>query len=116
MTQMEAPASAQVNANIWTAASPLKAEFGMMPFLIVSAVRAPTVMAPSISNMVPKTMACRYEMEREETLVAQALATSSADISKKQVLTEGNKSHRNDVLAPLLKASSMAKKVPITKT
>lgn len=27
--------------------------------------------------MVPKIMACRYETDRDETLVAQALATSS---------------------------------------
>ncbi len=47
-----------------------------MPFLIVSAVLAPTVMAPSISKMVPKIMACRYEMDLDETLVAQVFATS----------------------------------------
>ena len=59
MTHEEAAASAQVNASIWTPALLRKAELGMMPFLIVSAVRAPTVMAPSISNMVPNTIACR---------------------------------------------------------
>ncbi len=50
---------------------------GMILFLMVEAVRAPTVMAPSISKMAPKTIACRYVMDREETLVAQLLATSS---------------------------------------
>jgi hypothetical protein len=59
ITHEEAAASAMVNANIWTPASPLKAALGMIPFLIVSAVRAPTVMAPSISKMVPSTMAWR---------------------------------------------------------
>jgi hypothetical protein len=29
----------------------------MIPFLMVSAVLAPTVMAPSISNIVPSTIA-----------------------------------------------------------
>jgi hypothetical protein len=48
-----------------------------MLFLMVSAVRAPTVMAPTISKMVPRTMAWRYETEREDTDVAHALATSS---------------------------------------
>ena len=48
-----------------------------MPFLMVSAVRAPTRMAPSNSKIVPKTMACLYEIDLEDTLVAQALATSS---------------------------------------
>ncbi len=48
-----------------------------MPFLIVSAVRAPTVIAPSISNIVPKIIACLYEIDLEETLVAQAFASSS---------------------------------------
>lgn len=32
--------------------------------------------------MVPKTMACRYEMEREDTLVAQEFATSSTEVRK----------------------------------
>ena len=49
-----------------------------MPFLMVSAVREPTVMAPSISKMVPRTIACLYEMDLDETLVAQEFATSSA--------------------------------------
>lgn len=38
-------------------------------------------MAPSISKTVPNTMACRYETDRDETLVAQAFATSSTSIS-----------------------------------
>lgn len=45
--------------------------------------------------MVPRTMACRYEMDLDETEVAQAFATS---------------------LAPLLYASIKAKKVPMAKT
>lgn len=49
----------------------------MIPFLMVSAVLAPTVIAPSISNIVPNTIACLYEIDLEETLVAQAFATSS---------------------------------------
>lgn len=87
MTHDEAAARAQVKASIWTPASPRNAEFyttrpdaemwsaksqaikkrrlkkgaltGMMPFLIVSAVLAPTRMAPSISKIVPSTMAQR---------------------------------------------------------
>ncbi len=77
MTHEEAAARAQVNASIWTPASPLNAELGMIPFLIVSAVRAPTVIAPSISNIVPNIIACLYEIDLDETLVAQAFATSS---------------------------------------
>jgi hypothetical protein len=48
-----------------------------MPFLIVEAVRAPTAKAPVISKIKHRTMACRYVTEREDTEVAQALATSS---------------------------------------
>ena len=79
MTHEEAAASAQVNASIWTPALLRKAELGTIPFLIVSAVRAPTVMAPSISNMVPNIIACLYEMDLDETLVAQEFATSSIE-------------------------------------
>ncbi len=78
MTHDDAAARAQVKASICTPALPRKASLGMMPFLMVSAVRAPTVMAPSISKMVPNTMAWRYEMDRDDTDVAQELATSSA--------------------------------------
>lgn len=49
-----------------------------MLFLIVSAVRDPTVSAPSSSKTVARTIAHRYEIDLEETEVAQALATSSA--------------------------------------
>lgn len=49
----------------------------MIPFLMVSAVLAPTVIAPNISNMVPNIMACLYVIDLDETLVAQAFATSS---------------------------------------
>jgi hypothetical protein len=77
MTHEEAAAKAQVKASICTPAFPWKAVLGMMPFLIVSAVRAPTVIAPNISNMVPNIIACLYEIDLEETLVAQAFATSS---------------------------------------
>jgi hypothetical protein len=66
-----------VNASIWIPASPRKADVGMIPFLIVSAVRAPTVIAPNISKTVPNTIACLYVMDLDETLVAQAFATSS---------------------------------------
>lgn len=59
MTHEEAAARAQVNASIWTPAFPWNAELGMMPFLMVSAVRAPTKIAPNISNIVPSIMACR---------------------------------------------------------
>lgn len=48
-----------------------------IPFLIVDAVRAPTAKAPVISKTKHKSMACRYVTEREDTEVAQALATSS---------------------------------------
>lgn len=89
ITQEEAAASAHVNASICTPAFPWNASFGMIPFLIVSAVRAPTVMAPSISKIVPKIMACRYVMEREETLVAQALATSSVYVSIPGLVMDG---------------------------
>lgn len=58
MTQIAAPAEAQVNARSWTGALSLKAEMGIIPFLIVEAVRAPTVRAPVISNMRHRTIAC----------------------------------------------------------
>jgi hypothetical protein len=53
MTHVEAPARAQVKASICTPASPRKEALGMIPFLIVSAVLAPTRIAPSISKIVP---------------------------------------------------------------
>ena len=59
MTQEDAAARAMVKASIWIEASLRKAEGGMIPFLMVSAVRAPTVSAPSISNTVPRIMAQR---------------------------------------------------------
>ena len=99
MTHEEAAASAQVNASIWTPALSRKAELGMMPFLIVSAVRAPTVIAPSISNMVPNIIACLYEMDLDETLVAQAFATSSIKLISYPYHTEAGLSYS---LAPLL--------------
>lgn len=52
----------------------------MMPFLIVEAVRAPTARAPRSSKIQQRTMAPRYVTERDETLVAQALATSSVKV------------------------------------
>ena len=48
-----------------------------MPFLMVEAVLAPTVSAPVTSKIRQRIMACWYVTEREETLVAQAFATSS---------------------------------------
>lgn len=48
-----------------------------IPFLIVEAVRAPTAKAPVISKTKHRSMACRYVTDREDTEVAQALATSS---------------------------------------
>jgi hypothetical protein len=48
-----------------------------IPFLIVEAVRAPTAKAPVISKIKHKIIACLYVTEREDTEVAQALATSS---------------------------------------
>jgi len=48
-----------------------------IPFLIVEAVRAPTARAPVISKTKHRAMACRYVTDREDTDVAQALATSS---------------------------------------
>ena len=97
MTQVAAPAAAQANASNCTPALPLNALRGILvpvrtcvvtvaslhgepayiPFLIVSAVRAPTAKAPVNSKHRQSTMACRYVTEREETDVAQALATSS---------------------------------------
>ena len=77
MTQVAAPADAQVNARSWTGALPLNAAMGMMPFLMVDAVLAPTVRAPVTSKIRQRTMACWYVTEREETLVAHAFATSS---------------------------------------
>jgi hypothetical protein len=61
-------------------------------------------------------------MERDETLVAQAFATSSIKIN--QFFFPIQKSGSEDAglraaiysLAPLLKASSRAKKVPMAKT
>jgi len=96
MTQMAAPAEAQAKARSWTSASSLNALIGILllillaeivyagmcestniPFLIVEAVRAPTAKAPVISKTKHRIMACRYVTDREETEVAQALATSS---------------------------------------
>jgi hypothetical protein len=54
MTQMEAPAAAQVKARSWTGALPWKALRGMIPFLMVEAVLAPTASAPVISNIKHK--------------------------------------------------------------
>ena len=82
MTQDEAAARAHANASIWTPALPWKAELGMIPFLMVSAVLAPTVMAPRSSKMVARTMAHLYEMDLEETLVAHEFATSSVGASE----------------------------------
>ena len=59
MTQVDAAARAQVKASIWTPASPLNEALGMIPFLIVSAVLAPTRIAPNISKIVPKIIAHR---------------------------------------------------------
>lgn len=80
MTQMEAPAAAQVNASSCTPALSLKAEIGMIPLRMVEAVRAPTVRAPVISKIRQRTMACWYVTERDETLVAHAFATSLAPL------------------------------------
>jgi hypothetical protein len=79
MTQIAAPADAQVKARSWTPALSLKAEMGMMPFLIVDAVLAPTARAPVISKIRQRIIACRYVTDRDDTLVAQALATSSGE-------------------------------------
>ena len=80
MTQEEAAARAHAKASICTPALPWKAEFGIIPFLMVSAVLAPTVMAPSSSKMVARTMAHLYEMDLEDTLVAHEFATSSGRV------------------------------------
>ena len=77
MTQIAAPAEAQVKAKSCTGALSLNAEIGMIPFLIVEAVLAPTARAPVISNARQRSIACRYVTERDDTLVAHALATSS---------------------------------------
>jgi hypothetical protein len=77
MTQEEAAATAQVNASIWTPELPLKASTAIIPSLMVSAVRDPTVHAPRISNIVANTIAILYDTDLEETLVAHAFATSS---------------------------------------
>lgn len=45
--------------------------------LLAGETRRELTMAPTISNIVPSTMACLYVMDLDETLVAQALATSS---------------------------------------
>ena len=87
ITQMEAPAEEQAKASSWTPALSPKAWLGMMPFLMVEAVLAPTARAPVISKMVHKIMACLYVTDRDETLVAQALATSSTS-SKKRWLVQ----------------------------
>lgn len=54
----------------------------MIPFLIVPATRAPTVTAPRNSNMAAPMMACLKVRERDETEVAQELATSSIGSEK----------------------------------
>jgi hypothetical protein len=79
ITHEDAAAKAQVNASIWTLAFSRNAVLGIMTFLIVSAVRPPTVIYPTISKTVPRTMACLYVTDRDETLVAQEFATSSAN-------------------------------------
>lgn len=77
MTQIEAPAEAHAKASSCTPALSPKAEFGIIPFLIVDAVRAPTASAPVISKIRQSIIAWRYVTERDDTLVAQAFATSS---------------------------------------
>lgn len=67
-------------------------ELTMMPFLIVSATRAPTSTAPKNSQTAAARHACFIVSERDETDVAKELATS---------------------LAPMLKASRAVKIVPI---
>ena len=58
MTQIAAPADAQVKARSWTPALPLNAAMGIIPFLMVEAVLAPTVRAPVTSKIKQRTMAC----------------------------------------------------------
>lgn len=50
----------------------------MIPFLMVSATRAPTATAPTNSKTAAPSMACLIVRERDEMEVAQALATSFA--------------------------------------
>lgn len=64
----------------------------MMPFLMVSATRAPTSTAPRNSQSAAAKQACFIVNERDETDVAKEFATS---------------------LAPMLNASRAAKIVPI---
>jgi hypothetical protein len=95
MTQMAAPAEAHAKASNCTPAFSWNASMGILndcqlafsqpfltiltniPFLMVEAVRAPTAKAPVISKTKHRSIACRYVTEREDTEVAQALATSS---------------------------------------
>ena len=55
MTQIDAPAAAQVNARSCTGALPWNAARGIIPFLMVEAVLAPTASAPVISNTKHKS-------------------------------------------------------------
>ena len=137
MTQMEAPAAAQVNASSCTPALSLKAEIGMIPLRMVEAVRAPTVRAPVISKIRQRTMACWYVTERDETLVAHAFATSLApllsrgryknqqgfSVAFKCFFSRCHNRYREDmrdgaivVSRMYLHASSNAKNVPMAKT
>lgn len=115
ITQMEAPAEAQAKARSCTGALPLKAAMGIIPFLIVEAVRAPTARAPVNSKTKHSNMAWRYVTERDDTLVAQAFATSSGrgnQYGRRDWLDVGGQ----DILAPLLKASNKANMVPKANT
>lgn len=64
----------------------------MIPFLIVSATRAPTSTAPRNSQRAAARQACLIVRDRDETEVAKELATS---------------------LAPMLNASRAEKIVPM---
>merc|ERR1712093_896033 len=85
---------AQVKARSCTPALPSKMSELMMPFLIVSAVRAPTATAPANSMTAAASVACFIVSDLDATDVANELATS---------------------LAPMLNASRAAKMVPMAK-
>lgn len=79
---------ALTNVSSCSPALPWKIVAGTMPFLMVEAVRAPTVTAPRNSKMAAAMQAWRRVSDFEETEVANELATSLAYPRKRRVRAE----------------------------
>ena len=82
----------------------------MMPFLMVSATRAPTRTAPVNSQQAAAKTACLIERDRDETEVANELATCRAERRQLQS-SVASPTLLLTSLAPMLNASRAAKMV-----